>query len=1017
MTFEFFAYWNGAQIRDLLEAMVAIVGTGDFIGLMQSVALAGFLSVITVCALRYRGLEVMSFFIAVLLFYTVTIVPKATVIVRDDRATQVYPVDHVPLGLAFLASTTSHVGHWLTESFESAFSSADADRFSRFGMVFPQRALNALLAAGPVTPQGRLLVSGFNRHCVVPELIDYPEKLNAIVESGNLWQTLSTKGWVNPARRTPGLDGSWITCDVAVTTIENHLNHTELPAIKRQLAMKLVPDHLDPSTVVASALPQAESILLGLSQTLSNSIKHSVFLNTLDEDLASVAALSNNPLAVATKLAKAQGNLASELNYRTMSQIAQDTLPKVRNALQFVILAAFPLILVMVVATGHMAASILRNYLTLLIWIELWAPISAVINYLMIHVDAHPMNQIVAQYGANSMMAATLIREMGASSQAIAGYLMILAPVIAFAIAKGSDIASAQMVGSMMAPAQSAAQSQGATLAQGNISLGNSTWGNVSSNNIQGNKADLSSSLMDSSVLRTASAYGSVTRTGDGLVTGMTATDISTGVSSSVGLGEQQNSSAHSNHSNSTSYSDAIGGLRQFMTQTQDKSMASFANQLNTAILKHQGLSEQSSESTSQSQSLSTTRTSSLEGTLSNSEQVAFKSHLLGSGLVNIKPENNSTTSALRTTLSEATPSTVNQATKSMLSNPLKEELAQPNDFKGGAHAELSIRTGQQLIDTVTQQSGTQNQAQRQQAYQTLLSATRQIAASTQDSAIRQAANAFEAQLTSAYQMASSLAFNQTASMSAATQVGQISQQDIRTLMNANPEAMHKAIETFGTAEKAQAALFHSAAARSAFAQQLQNDQVHQPYQPTKPNPLSLSDVDAIASQHKDAFKQELTGHFEQAQSAHQHEAFATQTHTIDRVVGTELPTQTIENIREKMTNRMSKEGLEKEEALTQDRGNVLAAAALYNEKQKGISTVISNALMGGLTYSSPENYSNALQEKAQASPANAQSLQKLGEQSAPIRIEDFEKAFQSPPKEEMSTPTNNDDHVFSKRE
>ena len=129
------------------------------------------------------------------------------------------------------------------------------------------------------------------------------------------------------------------------------------------------------------------------------------------------------------------------------------------------------------------------------------------------------------------------------------------------------------------------------------------------------------------------------------------------------------------------------------------------------------------------------------------------------------------------------------------------------------------------------------------------------------------------------------------------------------------------------------------------------------------------------------------------------------------------MPTQAIKNIRRKVRHRMSTEILEKEDALTQDRGNVLAAAALYNEKQKGISTVISNALMGGLTYSSPENYSNALQEKAQASPANAQSLQQLGEQSAPIRIEDFEKAFQSPPKEEMSTTTNNDDHVFSKRE
>lgn len=342
-------------------------------------------------------------------------------------------------------------------------------------MVFPQRAVSALLAACPVTPQGRLLISGFNRHCVVPELVDYPNKLNTLVASGNLWGTISTNGWVNPARRTPDVDGRWITCDVAVTALENYLNQEEVPAIEERLAMKLVPDHVNPSAVIASVLPQSETVLLGLSQTLSSSIKHSVFMNTLDDDLSQVAALSKNPLAVATKLAKAQGNLASELNYQTMSQIAQDALPKVRNALQFVIMAAFPLILIMVVATGHMAASILRNYLTLLIWIELWAPISSVINYLMIHVDAHPINQIIQQYGANSIMAATLIRETGASSQAIAGYLMILAPVIAFAIAKGSDIASAQMVGSMMAPAQSAAQSQGSTLAQGNITLGNSS--------------------------------------------------------------------------------------------------------------------------------------------------------------------------------------------------------------------------------------------------------------------------------------------------------------------------------------------------------------------------------------------------------------------------------------------------------------------------------------------------------------------------------------------------------------
>lgn len=72
--------------------MVMIVGTGDFFGLLKSVALAGFLSVIAVAALRYKGLEVMSFFIVVLLFYTVTIVPKTTIIVRDDELQKSIPL-------------------------------------------------------------------------------------------------------------------------------------------------------------------------------------------------------------------------------------------------------------------------------------------------------------------------------------------------------------------------------------------------------------------------------------------------------------------------------------------------------------------------------------------------------------------------------------------------------------------------------------------------------------------------------------------------------------------------------------------------------------------------------------------------------------------------------------------------------------------------------------------------------------------------------------------------------------
>lgn len=154
MTFEFFAYWNGSQIRDLFEAVVTITGSADYTGLLKTMILFGFLCVITVCALRYRGLDAGSFIFAVLLFYGVTLLPKTDIAINDERSGSVYVVSDVPLGLAFMASTTSHVGHWLTEIFEDTFAGVEAERFSRFGMVFPERAVNAVLAAGPVTVQG-----------------------------------------------------------------------------------------------------------------------------------------------------------------------------------------------------------------------------------------------------------------------------------------------------------------------------------------------------------------------------------------------------------------------------------------------------------------------------------------------------------------------------------------------------------------------------------------------------------------------------------------------------------------------------------------------------------------------------------------------------------------------------------------------------------------------------------------------------------------------------------------------
>ena len=1005
MTFEFFAYWNGAQIRDLFEAVVAITGSADYTGLLRTLVLFGFLCVITVCALRYRGLDAGSFIFAVLLFYGVTLLPKTDVAINDERSGSVYVVSNVPLGLAFMASTTSHVGHWLTETFEDTFAGAEAERFSRFGMVFPERAVNAVLAAGPVTVQGRALVSDFNRNCVMPELIDNPAKIEALSTSGNLWQTIAQTGWVNPARMTQDTAGNWIGCDEAIAFIDNHMTTTELPAIQKHLAMKLLPDQLDASTLILRVLPQAESLLLGISQSLSASIKHSVFMNTLQSDIDNVAALAGHPLATATALAKAQGNLSSEINYRTMAEIAKDALPKVRNSLEFIILASFPLVFIMVLAVGHMAGTILRSYLTLLIWIQLWAPISAVMNYLIIHTDSHPMNQIIAEYGANTIYAANFIREAGASSQAIAGFLTILAPVIAFAIAKGSDFATAQLAASVMAPAQSAAQSQGASLTSGNISLGNTSWGNVSTNNMSGNKSDRSMGYTDSTISQTTSAYGSVTRSGSGAVTGMSMTPVSMGVSAVASMGESGSVASTSGISNSFGYSDSVQALRSYTTQTADKSMAGFTRLLNSTLSNQSGLQSTDSHLNQMSSNLNSSNNQTLSSSFGNEESANIQTTLSLSSTSSEKddsglkalPRSSATSANLDSKLTMSPPSSDSDS-----SVPQRGfEKIRQNILNGGASESFSgglygkIQNSQQLLDTVTQQNTSSNSLQRQEAYKTLLSATRQIAESTTDTGIRNAAQNFEAQLTRAYQFGNRMNFEQKSNRNASSEVGYVSNRDLRTLMDTSPIAMQKAIETFGSAETAQNALFHSPAARSYFARKLHEELNQTDWKERQPKPLSTIDIDTMARPHRQNFEKETTESFDNALSANHRESLTAQNNAIGQRSISEPPKNDfVKSTVNRERQSFSEEQQKLEQDMLQERGSILSAKTIYEEKQSGLGTVMSNAFFGGALYNSPQTYKNELSDKAGHSAQFAESLKDLG-QKENVALKEFERSTQ----------------------
>lgn len=777
--FTFYAYWNGQIVRDLLEALAAIRASTAFLTLCTYLTLAMVLGSLLIGSTRAEGRHVITSFACCVLFWFIAVAPRVTVVVHDVRGAAVYPVAGVPAGIGIAASSITRIGWWLTQTYENVFSSVDADRYSKFGAVFPERALEVMQSLGPVTSEGRATLDALMRHCVMPELLTDRQKAAALTHSTDLWGDISREGWVNPARSAPMPSGAVMRCPAAVEYAASVLEDVELPAQKAVLGARLAASHADPSAAIAAALPQAESLLLGLSRTMDASLKHSLMLTVVPEAVKSAAVRSESPLALAVGLAKAQGSLASEINYRTMARIAEESLPKIRNALEVVIIACFPLIVLLSLAMGRAMGTVLRSYLLLLVTIELWPALCSVVNFLMVSLDAHPYTRIAEAFGGSTLQAASLIRETGASSQAIAGFLMCAVPMISYALVRAGDMAVGQLVGNLTAPAQSAASSQGASLASGNISQGNVSLENVSANNRSANQSNRSIRSADPGRLQTATAFGEVTRAEGGLVTGASRTGISLGLSQTEsGVLARSSGVTNALQHGSVRAASARLSLSESL-QSTDAGVRSFAGALRQALSEE--TSAQSMASAGESSSSGVSVSSAVSA--SSADQVGEASEFSSGGRVG----------------AVAFPGAGGKGARG---------AAAASGLTGGLTAGMSLKDTQSLIDRASGEDRAASSESSSRAYSQVKSAADRIARTHSDESVRSAARSFSAALTASRAASRDETVTQSTSQSASSTVSENRSGAVTTTLDAGVQVLGAAVSRYGSPEAALEAMY-----------------------------------------------------------------------------------------------------------------------------------------------------------------------------------------------------------------
>jgi conjugal transfer mating pair stabilization protein TraG len=490
--FEIYAYGNNASLNGIFNAIAAITGGSDYMDLIRVVGLIGLLvalfsGLFSPGRAQFQGA---TWFISFTLVYMLAFMPKATVVVIDKLGSQPpAAIGNVPLGVAFFGHVTSKVGDVLTTFFETAFQAIPDPvanlpvdlTYQNNGVLFGNRLIQQSRKLNVNDPQLRTDLISFINNCTLYDLSDGAAvggiDPKAFAESLDIWPLMSN---TSPGRfSTYGNPATVDTC-VNVYNALNGLLPAAIAESRTKLAFMMNPalSKIEADTAIDSQVQSAYRKLLGVAAMGTTELLRQNILVNLVQDTSLVKGQQiSDPASVMLATSRAQATASVNSSYMTMGALAAEALPMFRNVIEGVIYAIFPFVLLlMLMSQGRGLGLIIKSFIFGLIWIQLWPPLYAILNYVATLASSQNLTAAAALPAGLQGLAldtAASIYNGTISDQAVAGYLVISIPIIATAIIKGGEVAFQAVTG--VASVQSAAQAEGAAAGRGQVSQGVAT--------------------------------------------------------------------------------------------------------------------------------------------------------------------------------------------------------------------------------------------------------------------------------------------------------------------------------------------------------------------------------------------------------------------------------------------------------------------------------------------------------------------------------------------------------------
>ena len=1002
-TFEVFSYWNIRELQLVFNAVAAIVGGSDYLGLLRTLALVGVISMAMAVLAGFAQLpDFGRWLIMLAVFNAILLVPKVTVVLTDRTGTQPpVTIANVPLGLASFAHSVSHIGDWLTRTFETTFSLPNDIQFRTNGTLWGHRVQQELLH----TKFDNSILTGnlmeFYRECVIPEFATGYIVASDMGKSNDIWSYFN--GRTNPGRlvtirAVPGatpVAGTY-GCDVAYTSLTAQIlavNTLQMNSLGNQLYPGL--PTAAANAAVQSAIQTSTNYMLGISATAMDTVKQAAMENFMIDAQYLLPAQLGDAAGAAANLAQAQAIRSTSDSYKMMSKLAESTMPKVKNIVEIVQYSIFPIILLMVLMAGHKGGLVFKSYVMSLAWVQLWPPLYAVMHLVM---TMHAQDLIVMTSGLGlSMSQYSLVNNAYISDEAIAGMISATAiPAIAAAIVKGGDL-GVQAIAGMTTPAREAeriASSMSAGNTQmGNVSLGNQSADNLSMGQYNSQPAITSGTLKSTMVTNDAKitqeagttsmeAFGSklIANANTGAIVSATMAGFNlagTTASSSFARGASDADYSSTGTASQSGRNVSLGNTATAkMTQEQS---AGFQRAFEQALAEKSGTSDHSGTSTSTGHAQQTRTGSGGSTVLTNTEGASYNSVAgvragsLGNQDNQLSTESTKENSGRVAKISKALGEAGGWISKNL-----------PLNVGSG----FDVRTGQQNSEDAKRTLETASQDELKQATTLTRDAMREVAASTKDAGTKVAAE----RIASTLDTAKSFDYKEISSLISTAEAGNRKQEGNENKIGSNID---------------QSKLLWDAATKAYFGKPVDNMREISPRKfrefaeewnrnlgfrdevgvlvrddLRKENALhegvgiiqtsgdiKASGGDNLTSLKDRANKQTAAFHEQSDQAAKQHQ------------YNSPKSTPDLAPAAKEYGAKMyaySKQVQQKDSEVALSSGIALAASALYQDRQKGVGQLIGNALLGGAGSASTLDYAKVLTEAAQQDIELASGLRNI---------------------------------------